>query len=147
MADNPAHVPAGPESQAVDVDGSTGESSEDTPSAISDTTDLQADAVTPETNPDDVELVGWASTAVARLGEADTPPILVGAAFAHVEELSSTHAGTSAPGFGARPSPNDLDDLPVWSFRDAPLGNREPGPPEPADQNQAELPFARAAAP
>jgi hypothetical protein len=44
-------------------------------------------------------------------------------------------------------SPSGVDDLPVWSYRDAPLGHREPAPPALGDRNQAELPFARAAAP
>jgi hypothetical protein len=152
MADNTAHVPAGPEAEATDVDGSTTVSSEDTPSMATDVTDQETGAMTDadpaEAAAPDVELVGWASTAVARLGEADAPPVLVGAASAaRGDELTSTQASGPAPAGGAGASPSGLDDLPVWSYRDAPLGHREPAPPAPDDRHQTELPFARAAEP
>jgi hypothetical protein len=85
---------------------------------------------------------------VARLGEADAAPVLVGAASrARADDLTSTHSGGAIPAADAGVSPSGLDDLPVWSYRDAPLGHREPAPPAVDDRNQAELPFARAAAP
>jgi hypothetical protein len=85
---------------------------------------------------------------MARLGEADAPPVLVGAASgAPVDELTSSSTSGPAPADSTGASPTGLDDLPVWSYRDAPLGQPEPAPPAPADRHQAELPFARAAAP
>jgi hypothetical protein len=147
MADNAAHVPAGPESQATDIDASTSSSAEDTPIAVTDVTDQMTETDPAEATAPDVELVGWASTAVARLGEADAAPVLVGAASgAYVDDVKSTYAGGAIPGADTGASPTDLDDLPVWSYRDAPLGHREPAPPAVGDRNQAELPFARAAA-
>jgi hypothetical protein len=148
MADNTAHVPAGPEAPATDVDVSTGGSAEDTPSTVGDVTDQMTEADPADATAPDVEVVGWASSAVARLGEADAAPVLVGAASgARVDDVTSTYTEGASPAEDAGASPGGLDDLPVWSYRDAPLGHREPAPPALGDRNQAELPFARAAAP
>jgi hypothetical protein len=148
MADNTAHVPAGPEAQASDVDVSNSSSAEDTPSTVTDVTDQMTEADPAEVAAPDVEVVGWASTAVARLGEADAAPVLVGAAAgARVDDLMATHTGGALPADDAGAAPSGLDDLPVWSYRDAPLGHREPAPPALGDRNQAELPFAHPAGP
>ena len=161
MADNTAHVPAGPDSHPPDVDvaastmtehGAPRASAPDSASehvagdgeAIAAGTAIQHHPGGTEATTTELELMGRTSAPVARLGEAERDPILVGAASA-VPAGGAASAGTAGPspaGVPTRGAPASKagSDLPVWSFRDAP-GRPELAPPAPVDRNQAELPF------
>jgi hypothetical protein len=143
MADNTAHVPARPdlqptEDQAAAPTTDTTIPPEATPQRVADGEELTGHT---DIEPSAVDVIGRADAPVARLGEDQPAPALVGAVsggrgdetrFSETTASPFTPRGTTIPKAGG--------DYPVWSFRDAP-GRPEPAAPPPADRHQAELPF------
>jgi hypothetical protein len=166
MADDTAHVPAGPELHQPDVDVAASTMSEhvtpdahapdmaaehggDDGEAFATDTAIQHLSAGTKVIAAEVELVGRTNAPVARLGEAEPLPVLVGAASAaRADDAPSTGiTGPPPPAMSSDGVPGSTagSDLPVWSFRDAP-GRPELAPPTAADRNQAELPFTPATA-
>jgi hypothetical protein len=148
MADDAAHIPAGPRGDSTDAvmadvvaDDDESDVSEE-PVASSPSTDDHTG-----TTVDDVELIGWqlAPSATSRQREL----VAVG---------SREAASPSFPGFGdttAEPSPwrgqplDMIEDAPTWSFPGLAADQPAPDAPSPAaaDGNQSELPLAAPVAP
>ncbi|HEY8675109.1 MAG TPA: DUF4234 domain-containing protein [Candidatus Dormibacteraeota bacterium] len=144
MADNTAHVPAGPESHPTDVDVTTAALPQGTSDSSTTSAAPQPVATDTEAIAADVELVGRTSGPVARLGAGERAAVLVGAASAVRVDEAGSQAVTRPPAADPRTrradAPEAGGDLPVWSFRDA-VETRELAPPAPVDRHQAELLF------
>ncbi|MEO8899050.1 MAG: hypothetical protein ABI352_11295 [Candidatus Dormibacter sp.] len=140
MADDAAHVPAGPHSDDADADladgftdDAEGGTAEQSPSASSHRSDPSSD--------DGMEMTGRQTASAAKVSSRE----LVAVGSGEPERPGSPRFGDIAaePSTWSGPRRELVDDRPQWTFP----GVADEPSAAPTDGNQSELPFAVAAAP